>query len=168
MTNDQLRSALLDIARREVGVMEVGGNNRGPRIREYQTATTEPPGAWPWCAAWVAWCVKQWLTPEVCASMGIMDAEAWRPKTALAYGFEEWGRKRKLKLLTENDVAMPGDIVTFDFSHVGIVVKDAGSHIVTMEGNTGPAGLRDSDSGDGVFEKRRTKPLIRRLVRVVG
>ena len=38
---------LAQIAAKEVGVREVGGNNNGERIRDYQVATDLAPAAWP-------------------------------------------------------------------------------------------------------------------------
>jgi hypothetical protein len=94
--------------------------------------------------------------------------EAWRPKTALAYGLTSWARKRPntTRIFTEKAKAMPGDIVAFDFSHVGIVVSDNGTSIKTIEGNTNGRGERDSTSGDGVWEKIRKKTLVKDLIRI--
>jgi len=40
---------LVALALSQVGVKEVGGNNRGAKIREYQSSTNLKPAAWPWC-----------------------------------------------------------------------------------------------------------------------
>jgi uncharacterized Zn-binding protein involved in type VI secretion len=60
--------------------------------------------------------------------------------------------------------AEPGDIVFFDFpgeqkyDHTGIVVKDHGSYLTTIEGNTSPPGSSGSQSnGGGVYLKTRPK-----------
>lgn len=162
---------ILRYAIREIDVHETGGNNCGPRIREYQAKTSEPPGAWPWCAAFI--CFLFWETlqsPEVVAELGLsgdgsVSIESWRPKTALAYGFEDWGREHHLQVLPETAIARPGDIVTYDFSHVGLVVdnQQPGVSIRTIEGNTNKAGSRD---GDGVYNKFRDQHLVRRFIRV--
>jgi hypothetical protein len=162
---------LVEIAQNEVGVREVGGNNRGARIREYQAATELAPAAWPWCAAFVDWCIKEWLDdPKAVQWLNLKNRtpEMWRPKTALAYGLTSWARNRPntTRIFTERDKAMPGDIVTFDFSHVGIVVKDNGFSIETIEGNTNGRGDRDSESGDGVWKKIRKKTLVKDLIRI--
>ena len=52
---------LAEIARSQVGVKEVGGNNRGAKIREYQSSTNLAPAAWPWCSAFCCWAIEQWL-----------------------------------------------------------------------------------------------------------
>jgi hypothetical protein len=95
-------------------------------------------------------------------------ADQWRPKTALAYGLTAWAKQRPntTSIYNEKDRAVAGDIVTFDFSHVGIVLEDSMSHIVTIEGNTNGYGTRDSESGDGVWKKTRKKSLIKDLIRI--
>jgi hypothetical protein len=51
-SREKLSGRLIEIAQREVGVREVGGNNCGVRVRDYQRATDlRPLGAWPWCGA---------------------------------------------------------------------------------------------------------------------
>ena len=162
---------LLKIAEAEVGVREVGGNNSGRRIREYQTATNLKPAAWPWCAAFVDWCIREWLNdPEAVKwlNLKVSTPESWRPKTALAYGYYGWSKSRpKTTLLLNEDAdAEPGDIVMFDFSHVGFVVREEKGVIETIEGNTNTKGQRDSVSGDGVFRKLRNKKLARNFLRI--
>jgi hypothetical protein len=162
---------LIAIASAEVGVREEGGNNRGSRIREYQSATDLNPGAWPWCSAWVDWCIREWISiPQVVIWLNLQrrSPEEWRPKTALAYGLKSWALQRPstTKVYNETHKAQLGDIVTFDFSHVGFVVEDTGKEIVTLEGNTNGKGERDSTSGDGVWKKVRKKSLVKDLIRI--
>jgi hypothetical protein len=52
---------LIAIAAAQVGTKEVGGNNCGQQIREFQSATDFSPGPWAWCAAFVDWCIREWL-----------------------------------------------------------------------------------------------------------
>ena len=83
---------LIEIAQREVGVREVGGINCGVRVREYQRATDlRPFGAWPWCAAFTSWVIREWLNtyPEVRRALGWKneEIEARRPKTAGAFDY---------------------------------------------------------------------------------
>lgn len=162
---------LIDIAQKEVGVREQGGNNRGSRIREYQLATSLKPGAWPWCAAFTSWCIREWLNDKDVVqwlNLQRMTPEEWRPKTALAYGYTAWARQRPntTKIFTEKAGARLGDIVTFDFSHIGFVVADYGNTIECIEGNTNGRGDRDSESGDGVWKKIRKKTLVKDLIRI--
>jgi hypothetical protein len=162
---------LIAIATAEVGTRESGGNNCGLRIREYQSATNLEPASWPWCAAFIDWCIREWvLIPQVVIWLNLQrrSPEEWRPKTALAYGLKSWALQRPntTKIYNETHKAQLGDIVTFDFSHVGFVIEDCGSEIVTLEGNTNGKGTRDSTSGDGVWRKIRKKTLVKDLIRI--
>jgi hypothetical protein len=162
---------LLDIAIRELGVREQGGNNRGPKIREYQAATWLQPGAWPWCAAFVDWSIMRWLDNHLVRDwlkLSKEQAAEFRPQTAGAWDLVNWARKQsgRVSILTEGAKANPGDIIIFDFSHVGIVERDKGDSFLTIEGNTNQAGARDSESGDGVWRKTRERSLARNLLRI--
>lgn len=158
-TDSQIDS-LVKTAVQEVGVHEVGGNNKGPRIVEYQKATWLEPGAWPWCAAFVCWVIQQWQSNH-------SDLPSFnRPRTAGAFDMVRWAKEEKLRVLDETVLAAKGDLVVFDFSHIGIVVSDQTSDsILCVEGNTNYAGSRDSESGDGVCRKTRHKSLVRNLIR---
>lgn len=50
-----LAERILRVAEGEVGVVEVDGENRGPRVAEYQAATYLPGTGWAWCGAFVCW-----------------------------------------------------------------------------------------------------------------
>lgn len=153
-----LRAEVVRLALAEVGVREEGGNNQGERIREYQRATWLAPGPWPWCAAFVCWVIQQALSrPAILHRLRLVEpVDNWRPRTAGAFDFQNWARKRGLTIKTENQQAKAGDLVIFDFSHIGIVVADqTGRQIETVEGNTNGRGDRDSLSGDGVWRKTR-------------
>lgn len=161
-----IRAHLAAIAAAEVGVKETS-HNAGPRIVEYQRATWLAPGKWPWCAAFVAWTLKQWLQlPAARTAIDVQPGHSideWRCRDALAYGWEKWARARGLQVLPETAPMLAGDVVTFDFSHIGIVETDHGDFITTIEGNTNGAGERE---GDGVHRKRRARGLIRAVIRV--
>jgi hypothetical protein len=164
-------SRLAEIAISQVGVREVGGNNCGPKIREYQAATDLAPAAWPWCAAFVDWCIKEWLIEaSVRDWLGLktMTPEAWRPKTAAAFGLNHWakGKPNTTKVYGEKFMPYPGDIIIFDFSHCGIVIERTKDKVVTVEGNTNGKGERDSTSGDGVWRKIRTPSLAHSYIRI--
>lgn len=151
---------LVQIALAEVGTREEGGNNCGKDIREYQAATWLEPGPWPWCAAFVAWCIKEWLK-------GNPDMSITRCMDASAFGWEKWAKKQGLQILPETAKAKAGDLVIFDFSHIGIVVADQiGNTIRTCEGNTNGKGERDSASGDGVWLKTRAQSLTKCYIRL--
>jgi len=164
------KSILVGIAEAEVGVREHGGNNRGERIAAYQSATWLAPDDWPWCAAFVCWVIRNWLkVPGAADSVGIGNAETWRPKTASAFDFLQWAKKQDLPILPESAEVHAGDLVVYDFSHIGIVVEDAlqnSQFIYTVEGNTNGTGTRESDSGDGVWRKKRSRSLANKFIRI--
>jgi hypothetical protein len=147
---------IVSIASAEVGVRETKKNG-GPQIEAYQRATWLPPGAWPWCAAFVCWAVAKALPghPEL-------------PKTAGAWDFERWcrsvGNWARLRKPTMGDIKA-GDIVIFTFSHIGIALgsPDKKGNVETCEGNTNGAGSRE---GDGVYRKTRHVSKIRSRIRV--
>ena len=162
---------LAQIAAEQIGVREEGGNNNGRKIRDYQKATDLKPASWPWCAAFVDWCIAEWLDrPGVRDWLNLQAStpEEWRPKTALAYGFLGWAKARPKTtiILHDRELARPGDLVVFDFSHVGIVESDSGHQLITIEGNTNGRGERDSESGDGVWRKARQKTIARNFIRI--
>ena len=162
---------IAEIAAREIGVREQGGNNKGPRIREYQSATWLDPAPWPWCAAFVDWVILRWLDGYLVRdylNLSKEKAAIFRPKTAGAWDLVNWARQKsgRVSILTEDAKAMPGDIVVFDFSHVGIIERDSGDTFLTIEGNTNGAGDRDSSTGDGVWRKVRQRSLARNLLRI--
>jgi len=163
---------LLEIATHEVGTHEVGGNNCGPRIVEYQSATWLKPAPWPWCAAFICWILREWLkSPEVLAKLSLRndkEGEKWRPQTAGAFDFERWAKEKGVAVLKPSALAKAGDLVIFNFSHIGLIVKDQISpdSIETIEGNTNGGGQRDSTTGDGVWRKRRAANLVRSFIRI--
>ena len=168
-----LRKKLAKIAAAEIGVREVGGNNRGPKILEYQSATWLKPAAWPWCAAFVCWVIKKWLTDTAVRANLLLHnnklTESWRPKTAAAFDFANWAKERNLQILNRTARALAGDLAIFDFSHIGVVIRDqskGSTQIVTVEGNTNGKGERDSTSGDGVWRKIRPTRLVRCYIRI--
>ncbi len=169
MSTLPIRQKLIDIARREVGTLE-RGRNTGPRVRQYQAATNLEGTGWAWCAAFVCWCIREWgKDPEVLKALGKTAAqfESWRPKTAAAFGLEDWARKKGLLVLpAEGRPALrTGDLVTYDMSHTGFVADDQGGNIYAIEGNTGATGGRD---GDGVWEKTRNFKESRAFIRLIA
>lgn len=154
-----LQQFLVDFAAREVGVLEVGGDNRGPRIEVYQAATWLKPGPWPWCAAFCAWALRAAL---IAYGVPPARADAWRCRDASAFGWVTWAQRAPGCLVLPADaVPLLGDVVVYDFNgptaagggHIGVVERDfPGDAYVTIEGNTDEAGGRE---GRGVFRKTR-------------
>jgi len=159
----RLTENIVSFAQSQVGVREAEENNTGPEILEYMRATWMPEESnlkgYPWCAAFVCWVVK-----KAAIQSGFDDFE--RYLGADAYGWEKWAAKKGYQVLDESMPAEPGDLVTFDFSHIGIITKDNGEYISTIEGNTNGKGDRDSESGDGVWEKSRRRELVKSFIRL--
>lgn len=151
---------LAKAAESQVGVRETKTNG-GEKIAEYQRATWLPVGPWAWCAAFVCWCVRE--------AIGGGRYTFPRPETAGAWDFEKWclsvDDSVKLHKPHKNDIRR-GDIVVFNFSHIGIAVADIDKNgiVQTVEGNTNSDGARE---GDGVYQKRRNASKIRSVIRFV-
>lgn len=146
---DSLKRRALREAERLIGVMEVGGNNRGPEVERIIRSGGGVAGD--------AWC-------------GWFNAHCYRVAGSKAITWQ-WGAVRLyLPLPGLRRVAKPepGDIVRFTFDHTGLFVADHGDEIETIEGNTGLTGaVSDSTTGgDGVYRKRRPKTLVRDYIEV--
>jgi len=157
-----IAAIMVSIARGEIGVSEVDGTNCGPRVNEYKAATwLDPKEAWPWCAAFICWVVREAIEQK--------DVECKRPKTASAWDFENWAKQQsgkgvELRKPTNEDIKA-GDIVVFEFSHIGLAVEDvdAKGYVKTVEGNTNGGGSRE---GGSVLEKSRHVSKIRSRIRI--
>ena len=132
-----------------VGMKERGTVERYPNLQKY--------GAWYgnngvfWCAQFVSWVFAHAGMPQIHYQSCALGADAFKSG---AWGTWHGGKAR----------AEPGDIVFFNFpgeavyDHTGIVVKDNGSTISVLEGNTSPPGGGGSQSnGGGVYLKTRPK-----------
>jgi hypothetical protein len=159
-----LVSEVIRIAKAEVGVREVGNTNCGVRVDEYKAATwLNPKKGWPWCAAFVCWVIR-----EALLSSGVKQTKTFkRPRTAGAWDFENWSIDQDsttwLRRKPAGDI-VPGDIVIFTFSHIGIAVSapHKSGNVTTVEGNTDTAGSRE---GGGVYLKKRNISKIRSRIR---
>ena len=141
----QLISKVLEFARREIGVREVG-ENRGKRVQQYQADTTLGGTGWPWCAAFVAWTLD-----EAFDFFGLKNI--WN-NSASCDVLLSWGRSHDLDYHTPQ----VGDVFLvmashYDATHTGIVTTVNGAQFSTVEGNTNLDGGRE---GVGVFARERT------------
>lgn len=164
---NQLTKQFIDIALAEVGNKEEGGNNLGASVVKYQKATWLKPAAWPWCCAFVAWVLKEFLIKQPIYSEVSIDV-LQRCKGANTGDWLKWAKDRGFYITDEKEGAKAGDIVVFDFSHIGIVIADqlpGKDYIETVEGNTNGKGERDSFSGDGVWLKTRKTNLVKNYIR---
>lgn len=139
------------IAISKVGVHEVPKNsNSGPEVIAFQRSTDNSGTGWAWCAAFVCYCFR-----EASRVQGIKHSFSL-PRTAGAFNFEAWARKNSKYIEIFHapfSSIIPGDVVIFKFSHIGISVGEMkNGRVDTVEGNTDPAGSRE---GGGVFRKNR-------------
>lgn len=145
------------LAEKEVGVRESPMNsNKGKRVQQYQSATWLEGTGWAWCAAFICW---------LCKEAGMT---AGRPRTAGAWDFERWAKKKNtpatLYKPSSKVKIRRGDIVVFYASHIGLAVSnESGGYVKTIEGNTDASGSRE---GGGVYRKTRSKRKIRSVIRL--
>ena len=156
----KLAEKIVAIAEKELGVSEVDGTNCGPRVNEYKAATYLPPDQpWPWCAAFVAWIVRE--------AMKGGSYTFKRPTTAGAWDLERWSLAQDASTQTrrnpQRDI-QPGDIVIYKFSHVGFAAStvDANGNFSAYEGNTDGEGSRE---GGAVLRKVRNVSKVKTRIR---
>lgn len=144
-----------------IGVTEVGGDNRGTAVETYQRAVGIPPGS-PWCAAFVRYRF------EAAAERLDRDLPAGFPDTGWVPSYVGWAQSNGLWIPRSSAQAepaqtRPGDLVAYWYdasqrcAHIGIVVEvGTADGFVSVEGNTGPdRGAAVERDGDGVYRKRR-------------
>ena len=162
---------MVDIARTQVGVVEKGGNNKGPEVQKYQSATWLAGTGWAWCAAFICWLFEE-------AEKVLEPKSGWQlpfrePDTAGAWDFENWAKGKygpvpgvKLLKPANGDKIQAGDILIYTFSHIGIAeAGQTGTTVRTIEGNTNSEGSRE---GDGVYEKTRKVSQVRSFIRITA
>lgn len=75
------------------------------------------------------------------------------------------------KVLADKTKAQPGDVILFDWGgdgvcdHVGIVEKNCGSYVQTIEGNTSSGSSGSQSNGGGVYRRTRAWSTVRAVVR---
>lgn len=149
-----LSEHLKDIARGELGVKEIGHTNKGPRVGQYQAATSLGGTGWPWCAAFICWCVREAIIRWE-RERGV-KVTFQRPTTAAAYGFDEWSLAQDNSTKTRRShTREPIGIFSLKtVSHCGIAISapDENGYFQTIEGNSNTGGSRD---GGSVVRNRR-------------
>ena len=163
---------LVGIAASQVGVGESPrGSNRGAALAKFFASDDYKPAGkdegYPWCAAFVCWCIQTWLALGAASRFRI---EA--PRTARAFGFIDWARtQRAVQYITRAELLAyryrpaPGDIVVFECSHVALCSKSAPKgYVTTIDGNTNPAGGRE---GYEVAIKTRPVGKVRCVLRLI-
>ena len=132
----------------QVGVREATGNNDGLEVEAY-LATTNLGAGYPWCAAFVSWVFEQegydqprtpWTPALFPNKRNIWPAKEQTPQVSDVFGIYIASKKR--------------------IGHAGFVEHWGAHFVVTVEGNTNPAGSHD---GDGVYRRRRRTKTIHRV-----
>lgn len=141
---------VLQVAAAEVGVHEVGGNNRGPRVEEYIRACGANPGD-PWCACFTSWSLLEAGVRGVPPTADTWAVENWAAGKGVLYG------QTGLSEVKRGGPARGDFFLLLHYRdrrprHMGFVAGVAGDIIQTIEGNTG---LLSETDGDGVESKRR-------------
>jgi len=131
---------IIRIAVGELGVQEATGRNDGPRVEEYLRYTGLGKGH-EWCAAFVSWCYGQAGRPQ--------PRSPWSP--ALFPKARTYWKEGRFTHPQSKEVAQPADIFGIygraaqRINHVGMVRRQQGHYIITIEGN----------SNDKVASRRR-------------
>jgi hypothetical protein len=160
-----LLEPLASIAASQIGIHEEGSSNAGSDILKYQQATELAGQGWPWCCAFVDWCIREFLNENPALASITLET---RPKTASVFEFRDWAESTGQLVFSPSQVGtynlQAGDIVVFSFSHIGIVAGPAqGSQFPTIEGNTNVAGSRD---GGEVAAKTRNFSSVDSFIRL--
>lgn len=112
----------------------------------------------PYCAMFVSWVFAQ--SGASCAGL----PEAYCPyilNKARSAG----------AVLSSKQSAQPGDVILFDWGgdgvcdHVGIVEKNFGSYVQTIEGNTSSGSSGSQSNGGGVYRRTRAWSTVKAVVR---
>ncbi len=129
------RERITEIARSQIGVRELTGNNDGLAVEGYLKVTNLPKGN-PWCAAFVSWAFAEagFVKPRTAWSPALFPnaRSTLTPKPADVLGIYSIKLKR--------------------IAHAGLVERRQHNWIISIEGNTNANGGRE---GDGVYRKWR-------------
>lgn len=152
----RIQHVVLGVALAEVdhGVREEGGNNTGPRIRQYLANTTPPIHvAAPWCAAFV-----QYVADVACRLLDVPNPLDSVKLEAYVQSYYNWAVEHSA--LVGPEEAQAGDLVLYDFrgkrwDHIGILLSPVDMDAFrTVEGNTSDSSQRDGDAA--AIKGRRT------------
>ncbi|BCM88742.1 hypothetical protein IAD21_00584 [Abditibacteriota bacterium] len=145
----------LKIAAAQVGVRE-SNDNSGPKVREYQAATTLGGTHWPWCAALIAWdfretekALKVEIPWSYSASCDVLLADG--KARGIVHTTPQVGDVMLVR--AKKSARNGGGYSTTDMIHTGIVESvGPGGSFGTIEGNTNNDGGRE---GIGVMRHTR-------------
>ncbi len=151
----------LKFAKGEIGIKEhPPGSNSGPRVREYQAASSLGGTGWPWCGALMAWAYGKAGRPL----KGFNNA--YVPDYVATARRNEDGLR-----VVSAEKARPGDLVCFDWGgdgtsdHIGILETPVRSgRFQSIEGNTS---FSNNSNGGEVMRRDRNVSQVQCFIRVV-
>jgi len=143
------REVLIELAKRYEGTHEVGGDNLGPAVEEFQRAVDKVASREPWCMCFIQYCVKE--TELMTGRRSLL----YRSESVL----EVW---RKSPIALRRGGPSTGLIVLWQWAktekgHAGLLSHVLPEQFESIEGNTSP-GPWIERNGDGVYTKIRRKP----------
>jgi hypothetical protein len=140
------REDVLNFARSFLGVKEATGKNDGPEVEAFLESVGLSKGD-PWCASFLYYVFSK-------SSTAVVPRSGWSPSWVS-------GGKRPVAGV----VPVAGVFgIWFEslrrVAHVGLIEKNEGQWVFTIEGNTSPEGSRD---GNGCYRRRR---LVKQIYKV--
>lgn len=113
----------LQIARGELGTKEIKGPQHNPRVLEYmKTVGHGSDDETPWCAGFVAWCLKQ-------AGQSISGVDAWAKSFSRSSAFRRIDKLEYGAIVVFNRGSDPQS------GHVGFCVGTEGGRVLVLGGN---------------------------------
>lgn len=140
------RLLVVEQARKSLGIREATGRNDGPLVDEILASVNLEGTKAPWCAAFIVWVGDKAFGASL---FNPYPRSAWSP---VFVAKPTWDRQRRGTPLKPADVFGIWFNSMGRVAHVGLVEKNEGDWLVTIEGNTNGGGSRD---GDGVYRRRR-------------
>lgn len=164
---DNPRANLGKIAAKYIGTKETGDNLAGDSkellaiFKADNLVINGKTDGYPWCAAFVSFCVQKLFKTFPHFSGLVAPREA-----SVSRFLNIWAKQQNCLIFSsKSELYKPqaGDIVVFTFSHIGIVERVEGNTITTIEGNTNDAGGRE---GTLVARKQRSTSIIKSFIRI--
>jgi len=124
-TRDTVVANLIETARKELGTARQPINKVKYNASYYGENVSGK--RFKWCAVFLWWCMQQCKVP----------AEVF-PRCAHVFTIRDWYDQRD-RYFKRSSTPLPGDLVVFTYSHIGLVIKVTTSEIVTIEGNKSDA-----------------------------
>lgn len=155
ITNVSIVDKVIELAKKEINVIEVGGNNYGDRIEEYQLIGSDGE-----VSGGVAWCqyFQNFLQIEACKELGINfkgTCSGYTPSVVNWGVSNDIGIKNcKIDDIEIGDMGFVYSAARKNAQHVFLIIGKSSNSVTTIEGNTNPGGGSD---GFGVFQ--RTRPV---------